>query len=209
MIETKVFQVGPFQQNCRIMVNFKTRDGLIFDPGDDAFALCEFIEKNLINPKAIFLTHAHLDHAKDIDLVRDHFKIDVYMHKDEKIILEHINLQGGMFGLKIKSPRLPEHLINDGDMFEFLGTQFRAIHTPGHTPGGTCFYFETLNQIIVGDTLFAGSIGRSDLMGGNHDTLIESIKNKLLGLPENTAVLSGHGPDTTIGQEKKNNPFLT
>lgn len=193
--------VGDYQTNCYLVIDESTNDAVIVDPGDNVKTLERFIEDNNVNLKGILLTHGHWDHTNGVKFVNSKYNAKVYVHKEDAEIMKR-NTE--MFG---ELPNESEIVyINDNDVLNFNNLKFEVLFTPGHTPGGVCFKFE--NVVIVGDTLFNGSIGRTDFEGGSFETLISSIKTKLLTLAGSTTVLCGHGPSTTIGYEKSNNGFL-
>ncbi len=199
--------VGPLEVNCYILGCEDTREAAIIDPGDNADEIIKIIEKEDLKPKFIINTHAHFDHVGGVKTIQDHFKIDFLLHKDELFLIENLDEQATSFGLgNIPKPNVNKFL-KDGDKISLRQKVIEVIHTPGHTPGGVCYYVD--NVIFVGDTMFAGSIGRTDFPGSSYEMLIKSIKEKLFPLDDNIIVYTGHGPATTIGNEKRHNPFLT
>lgn len=198
--------VGPLEVNCYILGCEDTKEAAIIDPGDNADEIISNIEKEGLNPKFIINTHAHFDHIGGVKEIQDHFKIDFILHEGDLFLVENASEQATAFGLKpISKPEVNKNVTNGEKVI--LGNKFiTVIHTPGHSPGGVCYY--SGNNVFVGDTLFAGSIGRTDLPGGSYDTLINSIKENLFPLGDSTIVYPGHGPSTTIGNEKEHNPFL-
>jgi len=198
--------VGPLEVNCYILGCEDTKEAVIIDPGDNADEIISNIEKEGLNPKFIINTHAHFDHIGGVKAIQDHFKIDFILHEGDLFLVENASEQATAFGLKpISKPEVNKNVTNGEKVI--LGNKFiTVIHTPGHSPGGVCYY--SGNNVFVGDTLFAGSIGRTDLPGGSYDTLINSIKENLFPLGDSTIVYPGHGPSTTIGNEKEHNPFL-
>ena len=198
--------VGPLEVNCYILGCEDTKEAAIIDPGDNADEIISNIEKEGLNPKFIINTHAHFDHIGGVKVIQDHFKIDFILHEGDLFLVENASEQATAFGLKpISKPEVNKNVTNGEKVI--LGNKFiTVIHTPGHSPGGVCYY--SGNNVFVGDTLFAGSIGRTDLPGGSYDTLINSIKENLFPLGDSTIVYPGHGPSTTIGNEKEHNPFL-
>lgn len=191
--------------NSYIVFN-ENKDAIIIDPGAEANRIINTIEKEGLNVEAILLTHAHGDHIGALDEVREHFKVEVYLHSDELIIYENdaYNFAPYMGG---KSPsKAPDHFFLDGDILEFKTGTFEILHTPGHTPGSSCFIINKL--IFTGDTLFQGSIGRTDFPMGDWDIMVKSLK-RFFSLDEELVVLSGHGEATTLSIEKRINPFLT
>ncbi|CAM3953486.1 MBL fold metallo-hydrolase [Lederbergia lenta] len=205
----KQIPLGAYQTNCYILYN-ADKQCIIFDPGSEGDALNTFISQEEYKPLAIVLTHAHFDHIGAVDIVRDKWNIPVYIHELEKDWLANPSLNGsGRFpvGDLIKARDADKLLSNEKDL-QIGPFSFKLLHTPGHSPGSLSFYVNDMNIVFAGDTLFSGSIGRTDLTEGSHEQLILSIKNKLLTLPEATAVLPGHGPATTVERERSSNPFL-
>lgn len=201
--------LGPLQTNCYIVEN-QDRSCLIVDPGGEGKKLMNLLNARGLKPSAILLTHAHFDHIGAVNEVRDAYQIPVYIHKKEEKWLGDPALNGSeffMFNDPIRVKPADHVLQNEGEM-KIGGFEFTIFHTPGHSPGSVSYYFERDRFVISGDALFQGSIGRTDLPGGNHDLLLKSIHDKLLTLPEDTYVLSGHGPVTTIADEMDGNPFL-
>ena len=198
--------VGPLEVNCYILGCEDTKEAAIIDPGDNADEIISTIEKEGLNPKFIINTHAHFDHIGGVKVIQDHFKIDFILHEGDLFLVENASEQATAFGLKpISKPEVNKNVTNGEKVI--LGNKFiTVIHTPGHSPGGVCYY--SGNNVFVGDTLFAGSIGRTDLPGGSYETLINSIRENLFPLGDSTVVYPGHGPSTTIGNEKEHNPFL-
>jgi len=200
--------LGPLQTNCYLFFNEK-KECLIIDPGGDGKKLISLLEQQHIKPLAILLTHAHFDHIGAVDDVRKQWSIPVYVHKNEKDWLSDSSLNGSQFFMAgAVSVAEPDKLIKGEGKLEIGEFSLQVYETPGHSPGSVSFYAQEAGIVFSGDALFAGSIGRTDLPGGNHEQLIKSIHNKLLNLPEETIVLSGHGPETSIEQEMESNPFL-
>ena len=208
MMQTITLVVGAYQQNCRIVVNLQSKAALIIDPGDEGNRINQFIAKENYRPVAVLLTHAHLDHINDLDLIRDHWQIPAFMHAEELPVFEALAWQGQMLNMTVHPLRPIDHFLHDRQELHFLEDFIQVLHTPGHSPGGCCYYFPRMEQVIVGDTLFRGSIGRTDFIGGNYQQLLKSIRTQLFSLPPATKVCSGHGPDSTIGEEKTSNPFF-
>jgi len=201
--------LGSFETNCYILRKTDAaKDCLIVDTGLEAGALLDFLQHHKLNPVAVVLTHGHIDHITGVPLLRQNFpKIKVYIHKRDVEMLTGTKdnlsaLAGQTFGTKPA-----DVFIDEPDKIEQANIELGVLHTPGHTPGGISLYSEEDRLVFVGDTLFAGSVGRTDL-GGNMTHLIKSIKEKLLTLPDETVVYTGHGPQTTIAYEKVHNPFL-
>ncbi|MFE8695450.1 MBL fold metallo-hydrolase [Cytobacillus sp. FJAT-53684] len=201
--------LGPLQTNCYILSK-EDNTCLIFDPGEESGKLRRFIEQKQLKPLAIILTHAHFDHIGAVDDTRDEYNIPVYIHEKEADWLLDPALNGSHFFEmgKLVRGKPADHFITDEKELKVGDFSFQIFETPGHSPGSLSFYFKDAGLVISGDALFSGSIGRTDLPGGNQDQLLRSIHEQLLTLPEETIVLPGHGPATTIGQEMDSNPFL-
>lgn len=209
MMKWQQLPLGSIQTNCYIVEN-PDRSCLVFDPGGDAKKLINLLNTRGLKPAAILLTHAHFDHIGAVDVVRETYKIPVYVHKQEEKWLGDPALNGSQFFPIIEPIKVnpADHIINDEGTLKIADFIMSVYHTPGHSPGSVSYYFEKEGVVISGDALFQGSIGRTDLAGGNHSQLLKSIHDKLLTLPEDTYVLSGHGPVTTITNEMDSNPFL-
>jgi hydroxyacylglutathione hydrolase len=211
MLTIERFTVNPLQQNSYVLYH-ESGEAFLIDPGfytpAEQQELLRFLERKNLTPSKILLTHAHLDHVFGVPFLANHFQLPVYLHNDEKPVYQAANQVGLMYGLPF--PELPKgtkELHANSDIL--LGSDtIHTLFTPGHSPGSVCFHLPAQEKIISGDVLFQQSIGRTDLPGGNHETLIRSIEQELLVLPDATEVYSGHGPVTTIGSEKMNNPFL-
>jgi len=199
--------LGPLQTNCYILLN-SDKECIIFDPGDQGDDLNKYLKSEGFRPLAILMTHAHFDHIGAIDSVRDQWKIPVYIHEKESEWLTNSTLNGSArYGINITS-RAADNLISFEEPLEIGPFLLNILFTPGHSPGSISYYSKEANALFAGDTLFDGSIGRTDLPGGNHEQLLKSIKTKLFPFRDSTEVLPGHGPATTIKKEKASNPFL-
>ncbi len=199
------FAVMPFDENCYV-VSDETGEGVVIDPGGMASAILAYIREAQLSIKAVLDTHGHCDHIGANDEIRDATGAPLYIHKADAPMLSDMRLNLSAFmGFKALS-RPAEHLLSEGDKISFGQSELEVLHTPGHTIGGVCFLGDGV--AFTGDTLFAGSIGRSDFPGGSEVELIGNIKKKLLALPDETKVYSGHGPSSEIGWERQCNPYL-
>lgn len=200
-------EVSPFQVNCYLVWNDEDKNGVIIDPGDEDELILEHIEKNEIIPKAILLTHGHADHIGAVKPLKKKLDIPLYIGiGDETMLASPSANVSAFFGYEITCPPA-DHVLKDGDVISFGSLKISVFSTPGHSPGGICFFIE--NSLFCGDTLFNGSIGRTDLPGGNYQQLIDSIEKSILSLPDDIICYPGHGPKTTVGEERRSNPFLT
>jgi len=202
--------LGEFETNCYVVrTDGSTADCLLIDTGLEVTGLLDFLRRNKLNPAALILTHGHIDHIAGVDELRRRFPdIKIYIHKlDAELLSDAVGNLSFMTGLSMTADPADVGL-EEGDVIDQAGIKLKVVHTPGHTPGGICLYAKQDGVIFVGDTLFAGSVGRTDFPTGNTRQLIQSIKDKLLILPAETKVYPGHGPETTIAAEKSNNPFL-
>lgn len=199
--------LGNMGTNCYFVYRDDLKEAIVFDPGDNGEYLYDKLKENGISVKAIFLTHGHFDHIYGVKALKKLSGAKVYSSEAELEILRDPdkNLSGN-FGRAVTVE--PDETFNDLDVFGIAGMSFQAILTPGHTSGGACFYFKEDNILIAGDTLFEGSVGRTDFPTGSMKTLVNSINSKLMVLPDNTRVYPGHGGTTTIGDERQNNPFI-
>ena len=207
-----VFPVGPIQANCILLGDRDAGVLAVIDPGEEAARIMERIEASGLKPTMVLHTHGHLDHAGGTaDLMRRlPSGIPVGLHRDELQLYQGIQMQGQMFGLEVEPPPDPTLWLEHEQRLELGGLSLEVRHTPGHSPGGVCFVIHGAPEplVIAGDVLFAGSIGRTDLMGGSFPVLEQSIHSQLYSLPDETRVICGHGPDTTIGRERASNPFV-
>ncbi len=199
--------VGAVATNCYLAMNTKTKEALIIDPGDSAKRIAEIIKEEGVTPVAVLLTHGHFDHAMAAEELAGEFQIPIYAHEKEQETLEtpRINLSG-MIGQSLTFHA--DNYVKDGDVLNLAGFEIKVLHTPGHTLGGVCYYLEKEKVLFSGDTLFCQSVGRTDFPTGSSSTLIRSIKEKLMPLADDINVYTGHEDMTTIGMERKYNPFL-
>lgn len=201
--------LGPIQTNGYVLSNDKG-EGIIIDPGMNPASMIAHVKD--LDIVAILLTHAHFDHIGGLEEVREATKAPVYIHDLEQDWLLDADKNGSTRWPMVTDPIVCQprnQALSDGQILELVGFSLKVLHTPGHSPGSVSFYFEKENILLAGDTLFAASIGRTDLPGGDHETLLRSIRNKILELPEETKVYPGHGPETTIESEMTFNPFIT
>lgn len=211
MLYTESFVFNPFQENTYIIRN-DARECIITDPGmygaEETTHLTEYLTANDLKPVAIVNTHAHIDHILGVNTLKQKYGIPFYLHEKELPVLQGATASAMMFGFDFKDIPTVDGYLKEGNTFK-LGTDELAIRfTPGHSPGSVVLYYAPGNWVIGGDVLFNGSIGRTDLPGGDHETLLNSITREMYTLPDNTTVYSGHGAATTIGNEKKYNPFV-
>ena len=199
--------LGPLQANCFIVGCEETRQAAAIDPGGDAQRILASLENDNLQLSVILNTHGHFDHVgANMDLKKA-TGAQLMIHKQDAPMLAAAPQAAAAWGLQAAASPAPDRLLEDGDTIDCGNLQFKVIHTPGHSQGGCCFYIQEEDAVFVGDTLFAGSIGRTDLPGGDYDTLIRSIQTRLFVLPEATMVYNGHMEVTTIGEEKRFNPF--
>ena len=211
-MKVTAFAFNPFQENTFVVYD-ETKDCIIIDPGcyteKERTELRRFITSEELKPVKLINTHCHIDHILGNKFASELWNLELYMHKEDLPLLKNAGNIGKMYGLEnYEGSPYPKHFLAQDDTLTFGESSFKILFTPGHAPGHICLYSKENNLVIAGDVLFQGSIGRTDLPGGDYDTLIESIKTKLLPLDENTIVYCGHGPSTSIGKEKMNNPFL-
>ena len=198
---------GQFLENCYLLAEPGSTEAVIIDPGDEPDRFLEIAGREGLTIKAIWLTHAHIDHVSGVSRVKAATGAPIYLHGADRPLYDNVPAQGRWFGLDLAQPPPPDYGLEHGHGVRLGGTVFQVRHTPGHSPGSVCFVAPGL--VIGGDVLFRGSIGRTDLPGGSHARLIQSIEEELLSLPDATVVYPGHGPETTVGLERRTNPFLT
>jgi len=200
--------VGPFQENCYVIGDEESGVGAVVDPGDEAARIALAVEQTNLEIEKILITHAHIDHVGAVAALVDEDACPVYMHAEAEPMLKQLPTQAMMMGLRFgKVPSVDGYIADDAEI-EVGGLRLRSLYTPGHAPGHLAFYAGSEGLVLSGDALFAGSIGRTDLPGGSMEVLLKSINERLLTLPDETRVYSGHGPATTIGDERARNPFL-
>ena len=213
----EILPVGLLQCNCSIIGDPETREALVVDPGDEAARILELLAKHALTVKAIVSTHAHIDHVGGLRKMQDATGAPVLMHGDDMELYRHLDAQAAWIGMRTPDPANVDKLLREGDTLRWGRFEATVLHTPGHTPGSISLYLAAAKagkadaepgKLLAGDTLFAGSIGRTDLWGGSLDQILRSIHQKLLALPDATVVYPGHGAITTIGEERSSNPFL-
>ena len=208
-LQCEIIAVTPFRQNCTLIWDDETREAVLTDVGGDVPFLLQEIEKHHLNLTQIWLTHGHLDHVGGVVELRSHLDVPVWgPHSEDLFLLEELPRITAEYGFPVSSSFTPTRWLQEGDTLKVGKYVFDVLHTPGHTPGHVVFYCKDAELLIAGDVLFYESIGRTDFPRGNHADLIRNITSKLLVLPETTQVISGHGRTTTIGHEKRHNPFL-
>ena len=200
--------VGPFQENCYVIGDERTGEGALVDPGDEAVRIALAVEHTGLEVGSIIVTHAQIDHGGAVATMVDETSCPVLIHAEAEPMLGQLPTQAMMMGLRFgKVPAVDRH-IEDGEVLEVGDLRLKALYTPGHAPGHLAFYLESEGLVLSGDALFAGSVGRTDLFGGDMELLMRSINERLLALPDETRVYPGHGPQTTVGDERRYNPFL-
>jgi hydroxyacylglutathione hydrolase len=204
--------VGPFFKNGFVVGCEETKEAVLIDPGDEVATLLAAAERRALSIRHILLTHAHVDHVTGVAAAKRALGVPVYLHRDDQFLYDRAVESGAMFGLQVEPQPPIDRYYTPGDVITFGRYEVRPHHTPGHCPGGVCLQIgrngDTAKELFVGDTLFAGSIGRTDLPGGDANVLIASIRDVLFAFGDDAIVHPGHGPDTTIGHERRTNPFL-
>jgi hydroxyacylglutathione hydrolase len=205
----ETFPVGPLQCNCTILGDPATKEAIVIDPGEEIGRIHRRLTEHGLKLKQILITHAHIDHVGGALRLKQLTGAPILLNENDLPLLQMMEMQAGWLGMPTPETAPPDESLRDGMRVSLDSYPADVLHTPGHTQGSVCLHFVPMKMLIAGDTLFAGSIGRTDLPGGNGRQLIDSIHTRLLVLPEETHVIPGHGPATTIGLEKDSNPFLT
>jgi len=204
----EVLVVGPLQCNCSILGDETSREALVVDPGDDISRIVATLARHQLTLKQIVVTHAHIDHIAGAQQLKRLTGAPILYNQLDLPLVKMMDLQAGWLGIATPEVAPPDANLADNQTVSIAGLSATVLHTPGHTQGSSCLYLPNQKLLIAGDTLFAGSVGRTDLPGGNTKQLIQSVNDRLLTLPDETKVLPGHGPATSIGEERENNPFL-
>jgi glyoxylase-like metal-dependent hydrolase (beta-lactamase superfamily II) len=204
-----IIPVTPFQQNCTLLWCTETKSATVIDPGGDVLDILNAIKKNGVNVEHIWLTHGHVDHVGGAAQLRDELKVPITgPHLADKFLLDHVVESAMRFGMTGLRNVTPDQWLSEGDTVSVGKLSFKLLHCPGHSPGSMVFFNDAMRFAIMGDVLFNGSIGRTDLPGGDHDTLLASIRDKVLPLGDDVGFICGHGPGSNIGHERRTNPFL-
>jgi glyoxylase-like metal-dependent hydrolase (beta-lactamase superfamily II) len=210
MLQVQVFEFNPLQENTYVLYD-ETRECLIIDPGcierEEQYELSDFISTHQLTVKVLLNTHCHFDHVFGNDYVKEKYKVKLLIHPKDEATLKAVKVYAPVYGFDQYKESTPDGFLEEGDVVSFGNQQLKVLFVPGHAPGHIAFYHEASHIIISGDVLFYNSIGRTDLPGGNYQTLIQSIHEKMFTLPDDVTVYPGHGPETTIGHEKRTNPF--
>jgi hydroxyacylglutathione hydrolase len=204
----KIFPVGPLQCNCSVIGDEKTHEAMVIDPGDQIEGILEILRQEKLTLKQIVITHAHIDHVGGAMKLKAATSAPILMNQNDHALLKMLDMQAAWIGMRPPGEVQVDEAIGQGRVLKIGEIASNVIHTPGHTEGSICLYFPTEKKLIAGDTLFAGSIGRTDLPGGSMDKIMRSLHTQVLALPDETEVVPGHGPSTTIGEERETNPFL-
>jgi hydroxyacylglutathione hydrolase len=204
----KIFPVGPLQCNCSVIGDEKTHEAMVIDPGDQIEGILEILCQEKLTLKQIVITHAHIDHVGGAMKLKAATGAPILMNQNDHALLKMLDMQAAWIGMRPPGEVQVDEAIGQGRVLKIGEIASNVIHTPGHTEGSICLYFPKEKKLIAGDTLFAGSIGRTDLPGGSMDKIMRSLHTQVLALPDETEVVPGHGPSTTIGEERETNPFL-
>jgi hydroxyacylglutathione hydrolase len=203
-----ILPVGPLQCNCSIVGDEASHGAMVIDPGDDIGRIVELLKKHALTVKQIVITHAHIDHVGGAMKLKKLTGAPILLNQNDQALLKMLDVQAAWIGMRAPENVKIDQSVTSGDRVQAGALDAQVIHTPGHTEGSICLYFEAEKKLIAGDTLFAGSIGRTDLPGGSYEKIMNSLHEQVLALPDDTIVIPGHGESTTIGQEREVNPFL-
>ncbi len=205
----EIIPVGMLQCNCSILGDEASREAIVVDPGDDIPRIMTLLQRHRLTVKQILITHAHIDHIAGAARLKQLTGAPILYNPRDLPLVKMMDMQAGWLGMPTPEVHPPDDTLEEGRLIAITGLTGNILHTPGHTQGSVCLHLPAQNLLLAGDTLFAGSVGRTDLPGGDGPALIRSIREKLLTLPDATVVVPGHGPKTTIGEERETNPFLT
>jgi glyoxylase-like metal-dependent hydrolase (beta-lactamase superfamily II) len=204
----KIFPVGPLQCNCSVIGDEQTHEAMVIDPGDQIEGILEILRQEKLTLKQIVITHAHIDHVGGAMKLKAATGAPILMNQNDYALLKMLDMQAAWVGMRSPGTVAVDEAISQGRVLKIGDISSSVIHTPGHTEGSICIYFPEQKKLIAGDTLFAGNIGRTDLPGGSMEKIMRSLHTQVLALPDETEVVPGHGPVTTIGEERETNPFL-
>ncbi|HEV8491536.1 MAG TPA: MBL fold metallo-hydrolase, partial [Candidatus Angelobacter sp.] len=204
----KIFPVGPLQCNCSVIGDEKTHEAMVIDPGDQIEEILDILRQEKLTLKQIVITHAHIDHVGGAMKLKAATGASILMNQNDYALLKMLDMQASWVGMPPPGEVKVDEAVGEGRVLKIGEISSNVIHTPGHSEGSICVYFPAEKKLIAGDTLFAGGIGRTDLPGGSMEKIMRSLHNQVLALPDETEVIPGHGPMTTIGDERETNPFL-
>jgi hydroxyacylglutathione hydrolase len=204
----KIFPVGVLQCNCSVIGDEQAREAMVIDPGDQVDEILDILRQKGLTLKHIVVTHAHIDHVGGAMKLKAATGAPILLNQNDLTLLKMLDMQAAWIGMRPPGEVKVDQSVGDGDSIKVGGIASTVMETPGHTEGSICLFFPAEKKVIAGDTLFAGSIGRTDLPGGSYEKIMRSLHTRLMALPDDTEVVPGHGPLTTIGQERESNPFL-
>ena len=204
----KIFPVGPLACNCSVVGDEKTHEAMVIDPGDEIEKVLAILQQYNLTVKQIVITHAHIDHIGGAAKLKRLTGAPILLNSNDQMLLKMLDVQASWLGMRPPEDAAIDASVTTGDKLQAGSLAAEVLHTPGHTEGSICLYFAPEKKLIAGDTLFAGSIGRTDLPGGSYKKIMESLHGPVMALPDETIVVPGHGPLTTIGEERDSNPFL-